>query len=95
MLALHATLKIKPGRIDEFLRLLGELAVATRAEPGNRLYVFGRGPAPDTVVMLERYLDRDALKAHFASAHFQAAGQRLADCFAEPPQSVRFDEVQA
>lgn len=95
MLALYATLKIKPGRIDDFLRLLGELAVPTRAEPGNRLYVFGRGPEPDSVVMLERYVDRAALKAHFASPHFQAAGAALGDFFAEPPQSVRFDEIES
>ena len=85
---MFATLKTKPGKADTFERLLSELAVPTRAEPGTKLYVFGRAPEPDTFVMMERYDDKNALKAHYSSAHFQRLAPQLAECLDGEPSSA-------
>lgn len=93
MYAVFATLKAHPGQAETVLQLLRDLAAPTRAEPGCQLYVFGPGPDADTVVMMERYIDKDALKSHFASAHFKALGPQLMACLDGEPRSVRFAEV--
>ena len=95
MFALFATLKVKPGKVDTVAKLLADLAVPTRAEPGTKLYVFGRGAEADTFLMMERYDSKEALKAHFASPHFQAIGPKLSECLEGEPTSVRFTEIDA
>ncbi|MCU1514193.1 MAG: antibiotic biosynthesis monooxygenase [Microbacteriaceae bacterium] len=95
MLGLFATLTVKPGQLDTALAMLAELATPTRGEPGCHLYVFGPGRQPDTIAMMERYDDKDALKAHFASPHFLAIGSRLNELLDGQPASTRFTEVVA
>jgi quinol monooxygenase YgiN len=93
MYAMFATLKVKAGHADEFERLLSELAVPTRAEQGTKLYVFGRSTEPDTFLMMERYDDKNALKAHYSSAHFQRLAPKLALCLDGEPSAIRFTEI--
>jgi quinol monooxygenase YgiN len=95
VLGLFATLAIRPGQLDNALAMLAELAPPTRDEPGCHLYVFGPGRQPDTIAMMERYDDKDALKAHFASPHFAAIGARLNELLDGEPTSTRFTEVEA
>ena len=93
MLAMFASIKVKPGTADTFEKLLGQLAIPTRQEPGTHLYVYGRAAEPDTFMMLERYDDKDALKAHYGSPHFKEYGPQLAACIDGEPKSWRFTEV--
>lgn len=94
MYAVFATLKTKPGMAETFAGLLAELAIATRTEPGSRLYVFGRAPEPDTFFMMERYESKEAFKAHFQTPHYMAIGPKLAACLEEGERrSARFTEI--
>jgi quinol monooxygenase YgiN len=64
---------LTPGREEEVLALLPQLAEASRAEPGNVSFVAYRA-FDDThdVVLLERYASRDAFAAHRESPHFKS-----------------------
>lgn len=63
------------GRTDQVISLLGELAEASRAEPGNLGYRFHRDlERPDRLLIEERYTDADAFQAHRDSEHFQRIG---------------------
>ena len=88
MLALSVTLKAKPGKARVVIDLLRELAACTRAEPGCHLYVFGPGPDADTVLMLERYADKDAFRPHATSPHIASFGPRLNALLESPPEPV-------
>ncbi|MBX7495626.1 antibiotic biosynthesis monooxygenase [Qipengyuania sp. 6B39] len=58
---------------------------ASRAEDGCLDYTFARDLAdPDTLVLFERWRDRDALAAHGASAHMAEFQKVMA---ANPPAS--------
>jgi quinol monooxygenase YgiN len=78
MLAIIATLKIKPGMAAEFEAEAKTLvAKVTAGEPGCALYTLCRAQAPHTYVMLERYVDQAALEFHRGTAHFKEVGAKL------------------
>jgi quinol monooxygenase YgiN len=63
---------LAPGNEDEVLALLPQLAEASRAEPGNVSFTVYRAlENPRDVVLLERYVSRDAFAAHRETPHFQ------------------------
>ena len=63
---------MKPGTENEVLSLVNELVEAARSEPGNLAFDAYRSLSnPESYVLLERYVSRDALAAHRASEHFQ------------------------
>jgi quinol monooxygenase YgiN len=71
-LALVARLTAREGAQDRVAELLGELSVASRAEPGNIHYIAHRDPdLPRVFVMYELYRDEAALDAHGETEHFQ------------------------
>ena len=65
--------RVREDSVETVVTLLPELIGASRAEPGNLLYrVFWRGGVPDrTLILVEGYVDREALEAHRQSEHFQ------------------------
>ncbi|WP_449372637.1 putative quinol monooxygenase [Arthrobacter psychrolactophilus] len=66
---------VKPGELDAVLGLLGEMAVATRAEAGNISYDFFRGVEdPDQIVILESYVDAAGFAAHREYEHIDRLG---------------------
>jgi quinol monooxygenase YgiN len=74
------------GRGAELLAVLEELATATRAEPGNEVFVVHAArDDPDVVLGYEVFVDDDALAAHRATDAVRVAQARLTDVLAEPP----------
>lgn len=66
---------VRPGEIDVVLRLLGEMAAATRAEEANLSYDFFQGVEdPAQIVILERYRDAAGFVAHREYEHFERIG---------------------
>ena len=95
MIAVVATLKVKPGSEAEFEAAFAEMTAGVRAhEPGNTLYQLARSRTePGTYKVLELYADQAAVEAHRASDHFRAGGRKLRDILAEPPQVEVFETV--
>jgi len=60
---------------DRAARLLRDLTVASRREPGCISYEVARGiEDPCVFVLHERWTDRTALDAHYATEHFRRLG---------------------
>jgi quinol monooxygenase YgiN len=70
VIVVAASLSIDPAQREELAALLGEVAVATRAEPGCRAYrVAVDLEAPHRFWVLEEWASDAALEAHLATAH--------------------------
>jgi quinol monooxygenase YgiN len=75
-----AVLAAREGRLGELEALLTDLAVASRAEPGNLRWDVWRDQAdPTRFVLDELYIDNAAVAAHRASPHFAAYLARIGD----------------
>ncbi|HDP79668.1 MAG TPA: antibiotic biosynthesis monooxygenase [Spirochaetes bacterium] len=69
MITLIATLKIKEGKMDEAAAVLKQaVPKILKEEPGCLAYVPHRVKGEDnTVIIYEKYRDKDALKEHSAN----------------------------
>lgn len=94
MLAVVATIKVKPGMESQFENVAKQLVEKVNAnEPGCKLYQLHKGDAPSTYVFLERYVDEEATKAHRASDHFRSLGKEMGAFMDGAPQILRLVEV--
>ena len=94
MLALVATIKVKPGTGAQFEAVAKELVAQVRAnEPGCKLYALHRAEAADTYVFLERYVDQAAVEAHRQTDYFKSIGRRMGEFMAGRPELTRLTEV--
>lgn len=75
-----AVLAAREGKAAELEAMLAQLAVASRAEPGNlRWDVWRDQGEPSRFVLDELYVDNAAVAAHRASPHFAAYLARVGD----------------
>ena len=92
MIHVIAVITAKPGQRDTVLQAFRANVPAVKAEQGCIEYGaaidLADGPAsqtpygPDTFVVIEKWDDIDALKAHSASPHMKAYGARTKDLLA-------------
>ena len=93
------TVKVLPGRGEEFLEATRRNHLGTRREPGNRRYDVLRQaqpPAegePETFVLSEVYESPEAFAAHQQTEHYLAWREAVAPLMAEPRQGPRFVSV--
>jgi quinol monooxygenase YgiN len=88
-------MRVKEGEEENALALIRELAVESRAEPGNEAYVPCVDPDdPRSILFFEQYLDMDAFEAHGGSEHFQrlAAG-KLWDLLDGPRERTFYETI--
>lgn len=92
MIAVVATMKVKPESAVAFEEAMLALVNATRAnEPGVKVYQFCRAEKdPTKYIVMELYQDQATLDAHMASAWFREAGPKLQPCLAERPVLEKF-----
>jgi quinol monooxygenase YgiN len=94
MLAIVATIKVKPGMEREFEAVAKELAARVNAkEPGCKLYTLCRGEAPLTYIFLERYADQAAIEAHRATEHYKELGRKMGQFIDGKPEILRLTEI--
>lgn len=75
-----AVLTARPGRAGELETLLLDLAVSSRAEPGNLTWDIWRDQTdPNRFVLDELYTDSAAVAAHRETPHFKAYLARIGD----------------
>ena len=78
MIVLNVTYKCKPGMNKAFLAKLNEegLAAACRAEDGNiKYHYYLPTDGSDELLLVEKWRDKAALKAHAAQPHFARIGE--------------------
>ena len=77
---------VRPDKRDEFIAAAREQIVETRKEPGCIAYDFYESQTePNTFVFNERWKSREAIDAHFQTAHIRKFMAVLPACVAEPP----------
>lgn len=90
-----ATLVVQAGKEKEFEDVFGALREQVLAnEDGCEMYDLYKSKADaSTYVVMERYKDEAALKAHGQSAHFKAAGPKLGGVLGGAPVIDYLDPV--
>lgn len=77
MIILHVTYTTKPGEAENFIRAIENAGIdkATRAENGCLQYdYFYAAQAENQILLVERWADAEALKAHTCAEHFKQLG---------------------
>ena len=94
MLVVHVHVRVKAGRVEEFLAATLVNARASLAEPGVlRFDVIQDEADAAHVVLVEVYRDADASAAHKLTPHYAAWRDAVAEMMAEPRASARFSAV--
>ena len=94
MLAVIATIKVKPGMESQFEGVAKQLVAKVNAnETGCKLYQLHKGEAAATYYFIERYVDDEAVKAHRGSDHFRSLGKEMGAFMDGAPQILRLTEV--
>ena len=74
-----ATIEVKPGRADAVVEIVTRHLDTIRAEEGCLRYDLYRVRRDDdTLVMVEQWASKDALRAHGEADHFRAMSAQLA-----------------
>lgn len=81
----HVELQLKPGQLDAFRALTGEMVEATKSEVGALIYERFISDDSHYVHVFERYLDSSA-----AVAHLLRFGKMYGDKFAKMVDRKRF-----
>jgi quinol monooxygenase YgiN len=92
---IHAHLKIKPEKRDEFLKVVKPLVEGSQAEEGNIRYeLYESTTEPNTFVVLEEWKDMDAIKFHNETSHFKEWGRVSSDYLASTPVVSVFEATK-
>lgn len=63
---------VLPEHREEALALIAEISRLSRLEPGNLAYTaYQRVEDPNSIALIERYENDEAVDAHRSSAHFR------------------------
>lgn len=88
MIIINVRFHVLPEYADQWPELTREFTEATRAEPGNRWFMWSRSVEdPNEYVVLEAF-DDDAAGAHVSSDHFVKAMQDMRQWVSETPQII-------
>lgn len=94
MLVVHVRVRVRPGRVADFLAATLVNAQASLDEPGVlRFDVLQDQADPDRVVLVEVYRDEDASAAHKLTSHYASWRDSVAEMMAEPRSSVKYSAV--
>ena len=88
-LFLIAVIKPDMAQADAVVERLRVMRDATREEPGNVFMELVVGEEPDTWLMLEKFVSREAWEEHMTLSHVTEGNVYLADKLREPTE-LRF-----
>jgi quinol monooxygenase YgiN len=94
MISVIAKLQVQDGKADQTIEMFKELLQKVSTEEGTLLYSINRKSSePNTVIIIERYKDKDALTAHSTTAHFKEFSARLGAVLAARPEITILEEL--
>lgn len=92
MIVIAGTAKLKPGMLDEALRLSEPMIAASRAEAGCLHYGYYLDPGDSTkLFVFEVWESAEALERHFQTPHLRAFTQGLPPLLAGPLDIRRYE----
>lgn len=95
MIVLLSTVPLDPDSREEWTSIMERMAQRSRAEPGVIDYrVTIDIETPDTVRIVEKYEDGDAVDAHESSDHLAAFQADIEPHLAGEPELVRYDVAE-
>ena len=95
-LLVETRLQAKPGCEAALEDHLAEFAARVRSEPGCAGYEVTRSRHDaQRYLVLERYVDDEALTAHANAEHTRDAFPQLMECVERPPELALFDALDA
>lgn len=96
MLSVIAKLPVQPEKKQEALDAVKALMSKVSQEEGTLFYsVNVNEKDPNTLVIIERYRDRDALDAHGSTPHFKEFMSQAANFAAGKPEITVYEEIEA
>ena len=94
MLIVHVHVRVKPDRINDFIRASIENASNSVREPGiARFDVIQQTDDPTRFVLVEIYRDAEAPARHRNTAHYVAWRDAVENMMAEPRTRVQFQNL--
>jgi len=96
MISVIARLTIQEDKVEDTVAEFKQLMQEVAKEEGTLFYTLNRDPKnPNTIIVLERYKDKEALGAHSATDHFKAFSAKLGEVLAAKPDIAVLDELDA
>lgn len=94
MISVIAKLPIKEEKMNEALEAFQRMIPEVAKEEGTLFYSLNVAKVePHTLVVMERYQDKEALAVHSATPHFQALMARAPELFSGQPEIVIMKEL--
>ncbi len=95
MIALVAKMNIKEGEIEKVVELFNDLVPKIREkEEGTLTYAICRDKSnPNTIVIVERYRDMDALQFHGSTDYFREFSKSAGPYLEGKPELSLLEEV--
>lgn len=95
MISVVAKLVVQEGKAEETIEAFKALLPEVAKEQGTLLYSLNRNPNdPNTIVVIERYVDKAALTEHSSTAHFKAFSKTLGSVLAGKPEITVLEEIE-
>jgi len=94
MLTVIAILEAQSGKEQELEEILKSIIPKIEAEEGTLAYILHRAKDnPAQFMFYEKYIDKQALKIHGSSPHFQEMFEKAAPLLAGTPDIKIFEEI--
>ena len=94
MIAVIAKIPIKEDQFNEAVEAFKQLVAEVAQEEGTLYYTVNVSKdAPQTLVVMERYRDKEAFKVHSATPHFNAFFAKAGELLAGKPEITILQEL--
>lgn len=96
MIALIAKLPVKPERLQDAIDLIKPFIEKVSEEKGTLSYTLNQDKSdPNTLVILERYKDAEALKYHGQTPHFKDFSSQIGNLLSGKPAISHLEELHS
>jgi quinol monooxygenase YgiN len=96
MISVLAKMPMKEHKVDEAILAVKSLIKDVAKEEGTLSYSLNRDQKnPTTLIFIERYTDKEALKAHSASEHFKAFSAKVPEFVSGKVEITVMEELAA
>ena len=94
MIAVIAKIPIKEDKFNEAVEAFKLLVAEVAKEEGTLYYTLNVSKdAPQTIVVMERYRDKEAFKLHSSTSHFNAFFAKAGEWMAGKPEITILQEL--
>ena len=94
MISIIAKIPIKEEKLNEAIEAFKQLIKEVATEEGTLSYTLNVSKKdPTTLIVMERYKDRESLDAHSSTPHFKAFSTKAGELFAGRAEITRMDEL--